>query len=53
MILMERSLQVYRPYEAFLRPAGELGPTVEVPDDAPLQTRYLAFFGRRADWTAP
>jgi uncharacterized protein (TIGR03086 family) len=50
---MERSLQYYRQYEPLLRPAGELGPTVEVPDDAPLQTRYLAFFGRRAGWTAP
>jgi uncharacterized protein (TIGR03086 family) len=50
---MERSLEVYRPYESILRPIGELGPDVEVPDDAPLQTRYLAFFGRRADWTAP
>ncbi|MDP9342594.1 MAG: TIGR03086 family metal-binding protein [Actinomycetota bacterium] len=50
---MERSLAYFRPYEALLRPAGELGPTVEVPEGAGLQTRYLAFFGRRADWTAP
>ncbi len=50
---MERALDYFRPYEAVLRAAGELGPMVEVPDGAPLQTRYLAFFGRRADWTAP
>jgi uncharacterized protein (TIGR03086 family) len=48
---MEVSLEAYRPYEAVLRPAGELGPDIEVADDASLQVRYLAFFGRRADWT--
>jgi uncharacterized protein (TIGR03086 family) len=49
---MERSLEYFRPYEVVLRSAGELGPTVEVPEGADLQSRYLAFFGRRADWTA-
>ena len=50
---MEAALDYYRPLEPRLRPAGELGPTVEVPEDAGLQTRYLAFFGRRADWAPP
>jgi uncharacterized protein (TIGR03086 family) len=50
---MEGALAYFRPFEAALRSAGELGPTIEVPHDAPLQTRYLAFFGRRTDWTAP
>jgi len=50
---MEAALEVYRPFEAVLRPAGELGPDVEVPEGADIQTRYLAFFGRRADWTQP
>ena len=49
---MERALESFRPHEPVLRAAGELGPTIEVPEDAPLQIRYLAFFGRRADWTA-
>ena len=50
---MEVALAGYRPFEAVMRPAGDLGPDVEVPDDADLQTRYLAFFGRRWDWTPP
>ena len=50
---MQVALDGYRPFEPVLRPAGELGPDVEVPDDADLQTRYLAFFGRRTDWTPP
>jgi uncharacterized protein (TIGR03086 family) len=50
---MEASIEVHRPLEPFLRPAGELGPDVEVPDGADAQTRYLAFFGRRADWAPP
>jgi len=50
---MEVSLAAYRPYEAAMRANGDLGPDVEVPDDADLQTRYLAFFGRRADWAPP
>ena len=50
---MEAGLEVYRPFEAALRRVGALGPDVEVPEGADLQTRYLAFFGRRADWTQP
>lgn len=50
---VEVALAGYRMFEAVLRPAGALGPDVEVPDDADLQTRYLAFFGRRADWAPP
>ena len=48
---MEVALEGFRPVEAELRAAGELGPEVEVPEDADLQVRYLAFFGRRADWS--
>jgi uncharacterized protein (TIGR03086 family) len=50
---MEVALEGYRKFEAILRPAGELGPDVAVAADADLQTRYLAFFGRRADWSPP
>jgi len=50
---MEVALAGFRPFEAIMRPRGDLGPDVEVPDDADLQTRYLAFFGRRADWAPP
>jgi uncharacterized protein (TIGR03086 family) len=50
---MEVALEGYRKLEPVLRPAGALGPDVEVADDADPQTRYLAFFGRRADWTPP
>ena len=47
---MEAALEYARPLEAEWRAGGLLGPTVPVPQDADLQTRYLAFFGRRADW---
>jgi uncharacterized protein (TIGR03086 family) len=47
---MEAALGGLRPMEAQLRAIGALGPTVEVPPDADLQTRYIAFFGRRSDW---
>lgn len=50
---MEVALEGFRPMERSLRESGELGPRVVVADDADLQTRYLAFFGRRADWTPP
>jgi uncharacterized protein (TIGR03086 family) len=50
---MEVALERFRPHEARLRAAGELGPDVEVAPDADLQTRYLAFFGRQADWMPP
>ena len=50
---MEAVLEFFRPYEAALRAKGELGPDVEVREGADLQTRYLAFFGRRADWESP
>src|SRR6266536_2035469 len=50
---MEVALQGFRPLEERLRAIGALGPDVEVPEDADLQTRYLAFFGRRADWPPP
>jgi uncharacterized protein (TIGR03086 family) len=43
----------FLPVEERLRAVGELGPHVQVPPDADLETRYLAFFGRRADWAPP
>jgi uncharacterized protein (TIGR03086 family) len=50
---METVLHHMRPFEAELRRSGELGPDVYVPRGADLQTRYLGFFGRRADWSPP
>ena len=50
---MEAALAFFGPYEGELRSQGELGPVVGIPPGADLQTRYLAFFGRRVDWTPP
>jgi uncharacterized protein (TIGR03086 family) len=50
---MEAALGYFRPYEADLRSQGAFGPNVDVPASADLQTRYLAFFGRRSDWQPP
>jgi uncharacterized protein (TIGR03086 family) len=50
---MDVALEIVRPMEAALRASGDLGPTVDVAPEAGLQTRYLAFFGRRADWSPP
>ena len=50
---MEAAMEVYRPFEAAGRPAGMFGPPVETAPDADLQTRFLAFWGRRADWVPP
>ena len=36
------------PMDAALRASGHYGPRVEVPDDADVQTRLLAFIGRRS-----
>jgi uncharacterized protein (TIGR03086 family) len=36
-----------QPNEAAMRQSGQYGPRVEVPDDADVQTRMLAFIGRR------
>jgi uncharacterized protein (TIGR03086 family) len=35
------------PYEEAMRSSGHYGPRVDVPDDADVQTRMLAFIGRR------
>ncbi len=35
------------PYEEAMRSSGQYGPRVEVSDDADVQTRMLAFIGRR------
>ena len=35
------------PLDSVLRASGQYGPRVEVPDDADVQTRLLAFIGRR------
>ena len=34
------------PYEDAMRSSGQYGPRVEVPADADVQTRMLAFIGR-------
>ncbi|MGL5850573.1 MAG: TIGR03086 family metal-binding protein [Phycicoccus sp.] len=36
------------PVEELMRSSGQYGPRIEVPDDADVQTRLLAFIGRRA-----
>jgi uncharacterized protein (TIGR03086 family) len=38
--------------EAVLRSPGVLGPIVLIPEDAPLQDRFLGFLGRDPQWTA-
>jgi uncharacterized protein (TIGR03086 family) len=48
---MSSATEYYRPQEAAGRPGGVFGPAVEVAPDAGSQTRFLAFWGRRADWT--
>jgi uncharacterized protein (TIGR03086 family) len=35
------------PYEEAMRSSGQYGPRVEVPEDADVQTRMLAFIGRK------
>jgi hypothetical protein len=50
---MRSALDYARPFESEWRAGGALGPEISVRPDADLKTRYLAFFGRRADWTPP
>jgi len=40
------------PIDELLRSSGQYGPRVEVPADADVQTRMLAFIGRDPGWTA-
>jgi len=47
---MSAAMEYYRPQEEEGRPAGMFGPPVEVAPEADAQTRFLAFWGRRADW---
>jgi uncharacterized protein (TIGR03086 family) len=42
-----RMLEGMLPLDDVLRASGQYGPRVEVPDDADVQTRLLAFIGRR------
>jgi len=42
-VIYERTL----PFAAQLQETGMFAPPVPVPDDAPLQTKLLAIFGRR------
>lgn len=39
--------------EEVLRSPGVMGPIVPVPEDAPLQDRFLGFLGRDPHWTPP
>ena len=39
-------LEGMQPLDDLLRSSGQYGPKVEVPDDADVQTRMLAFIGR-------
>jgi uncharacterized protein (TIGR03086 family) len=36
--------------EDILRSSGQYGPRVEIPDDAPVQDRFIAFIGRNPNW---
>jgi uncharacterized protein (TIGR03086 family) len=39
------------PYEDAMRQSGQYGPRVEVPEDADVQTKFIAFTGRDPAWT--
>jgi uncharacterized protein (TIGR03086 family) len=39
------------PYEDAMRQSGQYGPRVEVPEDADVQTKFIAFLGRDPFWT--
>ncbi len=43
-----RMLEGMEPLDEILRASGQYGPRVEVPQDADVQTRLLAFIGRKA-----
>lgn len=40
------------PLDEVLRQSGQYGPRVPVPGDADVQTRLVAFIGRKPDWSA-
>ena len=39
------------PYEDAMRQSGQYGPRVEVPEDADVQSKFIAFIGRDPAWT--
>lgn len=39
------------PMDEVLRSSGQFGPRVPVPDDAPVQDRFVAFIGRDPGWS--
>jgi uncharacterized protein (TIGR03086 family) len=39
------------PYEDAMRQSGQYGPRVEVPEDADVQTKFIAFIGRDPAWS--
>jgi uncharacterized protein (TIGR03086 family) len=47
------ALTAMRPMDELLRSSGQFGPQVPVPDDAPVQDRFVGFIGRDPYWTAP
>jgi uncharacterized protein (TIGR03086 family) len=47
------SLSVMYPPEDLERRKGIFGPPIDVPEDAPLVDRVVAFSGRDPKWTAP
>ncbi len=49
----EAMLEGMRPIEDLLRGSGQYGPAVPVPDDAPVQDRFIAFIGRDPAWQPP
>jgi uncharacterized protein (TIGR03086 family) len=41
------------PYEDAMRQSGQYGPRVEVPEDADVQSKFIAFLGRDPEWKPP
>jgi uncharacterized protein (TIGR03086 family) len=46
-------LEGMEPMDQVLRDSGQYGPKVEVPADADVQTRLIAFIGRNPTWVSP
>lgn len=44
--LVAECMELVTPMESMLRTPGVCGPAVAVPDDAPIQDRFIAFMGR-------
>lgn len=47
------ALVAMEPMDEILRGSGQFGARVDVPADAPVQDRFIAFIGRDPSWTPP